>query len=134
MLDMSILLEIKYYNGTTFTNNKIALGQPAANTASITLDTTDYIYVGYYKPINQVYLDIPTANTNDSIVIIEYWNGTTWTEIEDIDGTLDLTASGLIQWEPLSDWAATEVDSNSQYWTRISTDTLPALIVLTSLI
>lgn len=124
MLDMDALLEIKYYNGSTYSDNKVALGQPAFNTASITLDTTDYIYIGYYKPINQVYLDIPTPNTVSSIVTLEYWNGSTWDEVQDIDGTLDLTKSGLIQWAALSDWEANEVDSSSQYWLRLSTDTL----------
>lgn len=124
MLDMNILLENKYFNGSTFTDNKIALGQPAFNTASITLDTDDFIYIGYFKPIQQVFLDIPTPNTNSSTTLLEFWNGTAWTTVDDIDGTLNLTRSGLIQWEPLTDWTANEVDGDEQFWLRISTDTL----------
>jgi hypothetical protein len=121
---MNALLDIRYYNGSTFTDNKVALGQPAFNTASITLDTPDFIYIGYYKPVNQLYMDITTPNTTASTTSLEYWDGSAWTAIQDIDGTLGLTRSGLIQWEALSDWAATTVDSTSKFWVRISTDTI----------
>ena len=124
MLNMEALLESLYFDGSTFTDNKIKLGQAAGKTAEITLDTDNYVYTGYYKPFNQFYLDIPTPNTNASSVLLEYWDGTQWSTVASIDSTDDLTSSGLMQWEPLSDWATTAVDGTTKYWTRLSTDTL----------
>ena len=124
MLDLQSLLEIRYYNGSTYSDYRISLGQPASSTVDVTLDTTDYLYIGYYKPVQQIYLDIPTPNTNAATLTAEYWDGTAWTAISAIDSTEGLTRSGMIQWEELSDWDETTVDSSEKYWLRVSTDTL----------
>lgn len=125
MLDIRSLLEIRYFDGATYADNKVVLGQAnTTDTESITLDTDNYIYIGYYKPIKQIYFDIPTPNTNANAISLEYFNGTDWTAMEVIDGTSNLLRSGYIQWLEISDWEANTVDDSEQYWIRISTDTL----------
>ncbi len=125
MLDIKSLLEIRYFNGSTFEDFKVDLGQTDTDdTQSITLDTDNFIYVGFHKPIKQFYFDFVTANTNASNISIEYYNGTDYTAISTIDSTKNFLRSGLIQWEELSDWESNEIDSDTFYWLRISTDTL----------
>ena len=125
MLNMEILLDIRYHdNATTFTDLKIDLGQPASGSSSVTLKTADYIYVGYYKPFQFLYMDITTPNTTASTVSYEFWNGTTWTSLSTVDDTGNLTRSGMVQWEEQSTWDETTVDTKEQYWIRASTDTL----------
>lgn len=123
MLDLKSLLEIKYYDDSeaAFTDLKVDLGEPnTTDSADITLLADDYLYVGYYKPVNKLYFDFITANVNPNTLSFEYWNGSDWSAITAYDGTKGSTRGGFVQWEELSDQEANEVDSNEQFWYRVS--------------
>lgn len=129
MLDNKILLEIKSSISSTFADHKINLGDPTRDSVTKTFADSDYIYIGFFKPIKAFYIDLATANTNDITLSFEYYNGSAWTTLSNaIDETNGLTRSGFIQW-PESDfkdstdnllWDANEVDSLEKYWVRIS--------------
>jgi len=124
MLDTKVLLNILYYNGS-YTSYKTKLGQCGRDTMNITLSDTDEILIGYHKPIKYLYFDLTTPNTNSSSISVEYYNGSTWVELDIIDDTNDLERSGFIQWEELDGSLQKESTINlvTNYWIKIKTDT-----------
>jgi len=125
MLDSQILLDVVHYNGSTNTDLKSTLGDPSSDTATITLDTDNYIYVGFYKPFGEVYFDFSTANTNDNTITAEYYSDSAgdWTSIDIIDETNGFKRSGFIHWNRPDDedWEETTYNSEELYWIRFAT-------------
>lgn len=96
---------------------------------SITLSVaTDYIYIGFYKPINSTYLEISTASTVSTTLTGEYYKGT-WEALTGFhDDTTAFKRSGFLQWERnLSDEVVTTVNGSEMFWYRFKTalDTSP---------
>ena len=123
MLDIKTLLDIKYYNGSSYDNIKMKLGSVDRDTYSATLSDANYLYLGYNKPIRNIYFDFLTPNTTSNTLTIEYSNADgDWTALTDIyDETEGFTRNGLIQWEELAGALVgeIEVDSIEKYWIRI---------------
>lgn len=123
MLDINTLLDIKYYNGSTYADLNMKMGSGGRDTYSVTLADTDYLYIGFQKPIRNIYFDFTTPNTNANTLTIEYYNDDdTWTALSDIyDETEGFTRSGLIQWAELAGTAQDDVavDSVTKFWIRI---------------
>lgn len=74
----------------------------------------DYIYFGQYYPFNNVYIELDTANTNASVISVEYWNSKQFVPAVDIlDATkvsgITLSRNGVIQFSP-------DIDNN---WTQV---------------
>lgn len=98
---------------------------------SIALTTSQYLYLGYKAPFATRYLYFSTLNTNACTLTVEYYNGTTWSVVQDlVDQTSGGTRSGFISWTNPGNWDAHEqtpvVSSTSQidldhYWVRIGT-------------
>lgn len=91
------------------------------DTFTITLNqSTSYLYVGFYKPINSFYTEVGTVNANAGTFVGEYYNGTAWTSLSGLyDESASFTRSGFIQWERgQDDEAATIVDSTELFWYR----------------
>jgi hypothetical protein len=85
--------------------------------------TSDYFYVGYYKPINSLYLEL-TAQNQVNDLIIQYWNGSSWVNISIVDKTFGLKKSGYVQWERNIDGIKENmVNGHSLFWYRISIST-----------
>ena len=93
-------------------------------TVTETITTSDKLLIGYYKPINSVYIEMSTANVNPTNLSIKYYNGTSFVDISSaVDRTFDLTESGFISWDRnLEDEAETEINSITQYWYEITID------------
>jgi hypothetical protein len=67
---------------------------------SMTLLSSDYIEIEFHKNLNTLYIDLQTANTNQSILKIEAQNnGLTWDELDLIDETKGLSKSGFLFFE-----------------------------------
>lgn len=64
--------------------------------------------VGYQEP-----------TTNNSVTVWEYWNGSQWLKLSVIDGTNNLTATGIVQFLVPADFAATTCFGETSYWLRI---------------
>lgn len=100
----------------------------SATTLAFNLSTTDYFYVGFHERFATRYFNLGTVNTVPSTVVLEYWNGSEWTAVEDlVDQTVGFTQSGFISWLNQSDWAKTTVEPIDDedvdvdlYWIRIS--------------
>jgi len=105
------------------------------------LDTAangDYLYVGSHLPFRGVRVDVDSANSNASVLTVNYWNGTSWTSISATDGSASGGATfaqdGNITWTVPTAWVKAtleEINSPSPsawspqiyrndpfYWTR----------------
>lgn len=65
----------------------------------------DYIYVGQYYPFNNIYFELSVANTNASVMSVEYWNSKQFVPAVDIlDATkvagATFARNGVIQFSP----------------------------------
>ncbi len=95
----------------------------------IPLQTTDSLYIGYHGRFASRFIQVSIPNAVASLMTVEYWNGTSW---EDVDDFLDQTASGgktlaqsgFISWQNKADWAArnlTGIDADvSLFWIKVT--------------
>lgn len=65
--------------------------------------SSQYIYIGTFLPFNHRYIDIGTANTQDSEVEIEIWNGSSFDSAIDVldqtrVGAVSLAQDGYLRW------------------------------------
>lgn len=97
---------------------------PASSALAFNLQTTDAFYVGYNKPFACRHFNLAVVNSVSSTVSVKYWDGTTWTAVEDlVDQTTGFTASGFISWVNANDWtlyALTPVTDVELYWVKIT--------------
>lgn len=85
--------------------------------------TSSGLYVGYTKPISNLYLNI-TSGSGEREITVEYFNGTVWQDVTGLlDLTFGLTQAGFVNWDKnLEDEAKTTVEGSSLYWYRITPD------------
>lgn len=95
-----------------------------SDTLTLTLADDEFIYIGHRKPINEIYVFMDTANTNSSVVTIDYHNGLTFTPVSDlVDRTIGFSRSDFIRWErDNDDEEETTINSIEAYWYRIRVD------------
>lgn len=119
MIDTRTKLEIIQDDNGTFTDHSENAVDFSRDTFSMQLKTlSDYLYIGYRKPIGAVYIEISTSNTSAGTLAFEYYNGSTWVSVDARDETKDFSRSGFVTWDRPSDWATTAVNGNTQYWIR----------------
>jgi len=126
MLDTSTKLTVLYYNGSTYTDYSNKFFEPAREAQVIQVTDSDYIYVGFSKPINKLYLDLSVANTTASTMTVEYYNDSVWASVSNLyDDTRGCTRNGFIQWDyiDVNDVDKTTIDSKELFWYRISFST-----------
>lgn len=125
----------------TITDASLANQEEASSVVHDITAATDYLYLGQACPFNNFYYKMNVANTNDSTLKIEYWDGNSWVFAVDLlDGTRSvaktLAKSGVIQfspnfknrWQIVYDTSEVNIgpaDLNSvtiynMYWLRIS--------------
>jgi hypothetical protein len=104
------------------------------------LDTAaenDFLYVGATLPFRGVKVDVTATNSNASVLTVKYWDGNSWEDTGDTDGTITggtttFGQDGNVTWTIPADWATTSLvaagDASSAvgpylgqgdiYWTR----------------
>lgn len=116
--------------------------QDADTATSVTLSSLDtaanldFLYVGSHIPFRGVDIDIDAANGDNSVLTVKYWDGDSWEDISDTDGTIStgktMAVDGQVTWTMPSDWVADSLvdigDASSAigphvgtqdiYWTR----------------
>jgi hypothetical protein len=113
--------------------------QDDTQTVALNLGTSDYVYVAQRFPFTNIFMHMDTANSNASVMSVQYWDGTAWRDAVDVmDGTstsgVTLAKSGMIQWSSDDEYTWNKVfdteDSNSPselqtlkvyncYWARL---------------
>jgi hypothetical protein len=91
--------------------------------------STPKIYIGFHKPLKNIYIELDSRIADDETVV-EYWNGTTWVELSIDDFTNGLTVSGLISWPEIAQVKTTHLTYGEMYWIRLSTTETPASVFI----
>jgi len=81
-------------------------------------NTEDFLYIGLYKPFNQVYLELAEVSNADVSLQVDYFNGSAWVTINSSDLTGGLVQSGFWKFEKPENWTITSIDSKPAYWIR----------------
>lgn len=96
---------------------------------SVNISTSNFLYVGFYKPLFNLFFEISTANeTLTDTLKVERYNGTAWVEVDSEDRTNGLTKSSHLVFEQLqdNDYKSLEknftLDNKEMYWLKISSD------------
>ena len=106
--------------------------------------TTGAGMIGRPIPFNSLFIDIQTPAVNCTLVV-EYWNGSIWSELTSsnllVDETASLTRSGKIFWEKstMSDWVTRIPEGSADpeydlYWIRLRSSTLLSVAPITTII
>lgn len=99
---------------------------------NVTLADSDYLYIGFSRPINRCYIELSTANTNSGILSVDYYNGSSYTGVTGYhDSTKGLNRSGFVQWDRnIDDEESVAVDSLTRYWYRFSISSTSSAMVI----
>lgn len=110
---------VLYDNTATISDISQSLKDFTFNFEPVAMADTHYLYVGYYKPFKQFYVELGTSNTVDGSFSFEYWNGSTWTSLEVVDETLHFKNSGFVYFDRPEGWAANTVNSIEKFYIRM---------------
>jgi hypothetical protein len=80
------------------------------------------LYVGFYKPINKIYIDLTSPNSLSSTLTIQYWNGSAFVDLDDVlDETKTYSRNGFIQWSrEQTNQVANTVDGKELFWYKLT--------------
>jgi len=122
MLDNNIKLKILHNDDGSFTDISDECADFGRDTTSLTfLQSTSELYIGYRKPINSFYVELATASTDSNLFVIEYWNGTSWTDTGAVDYTKGFTRSGFITWNRnLTNESKKTINGTELYFIRVT--------------
>lgn len=135
MVSNDIKLSVLHDANSSFTNYSNESHDYSRDNATITLTvTTGFIYIGFKKPINQIYIDFTTANTTAATMTLSYWDGSNWTAVGSLmDDTKGLTRSGFITWDrqTLANVdVQKEVNSITKNWVKLSLSATTSAMVI----
>lgn len=133
MLNFKNALEVLHDDNNTFIDHKDAALDLVRDSFPVEMVASeDFIYVGFYKPINSVYLDIETVNTASGAITGKYFNGTEFVTIANFyDETSNLSRNGFMSWSRnQEDEASTEINGTTAFWYQLkaSADTSEVII------
>ncbi len=133
MLDPNAQLTIKYSDNGSFSDYSQDFQDFTRDVQALDIVAAeDKLYVGYYKPINKLYIDFNSPNTATNVCTLKYFNGSAFVDVAgQIDETKGLTRSGFMQWtREQADQAATSVDGVELYWYEltVSVDTVDMVV------
>lgn len=100
-----------------------------AGEQSISLDASTYLYIGFRKPLSQLFCEIKTINSNDNTLVVEKWNGS-WTAVNHADETQGLKESNFLFISDFANEAVTTVEGEELYWIRLSSDSITSSVEL----
>lgn len=81
----------------------------------------DSLYVGHYKPINALFIDMSVVNEVATTMTLKYWNGSAFTDVSGLsDESLALTRSGHVYWDRnQTTETKTTINGTETYWYKI---------------
>lgn len=91
------------YEGSDLSNS---LSDFNADTETITLANTEYIYISKSSRFNHIYVALATASTVSNTISVEVYSGSEWLSIEAIDDTKGFTRDGFITINSEAIWNA----------------------------
>lgn len=136
MIDKRSSLIIKHDDNGVFTNHTHRMATFGRDNVTLTiLSAEDYIWVGFHKPINAIYIDVVTADVTESILECSYWNGSAYVDTTTLtDDTLGLFRAGFVKWDrELTDQAKSVLDGEEMFWYRVKPNVDRAGLVLSGI-
>lgn len=98
-----------------------------------TLQSTQSLDIGFYKPIRQIYVEVKTANTNSSVISIQKWNGSSWVDINIMDKTSGFKQSGFIYFDEDNLATSTTLNSQTKFWLRLKVSSNTSAMILSGI-
>ena len=133
MINTNEKLTILHDDNGTFVDFSNVLSSYMRDTASISFDASqDYIYIGFYKPINCLYFDFVTPVSSELILSLDYYNGSGFSSLVGLhDETRTITRSGFVKWNRnQTNETKTTINSTELFWYRLNVATLNQTIVI----
>lgn len=127
MIKFNEKLTILHDISGAFTDISNSLLDYTRGVVSISYTTaTDCIYIGFEKPINQIYVELDTVASTNSELELKYYNGSGFVDVSGLfDDTKSFERSGFIRWErELAGNVASEINGETRFWyqVKLSTD------------
>lgn len=128
MIDSRIKLDVLEDNASVFTDHSNEAADYLRDNFTVAMaPNTDYLYVGFYKPINALYAEFETPDASGATLSLEAWDGAAWSPVEFQDETQGWSRSGFLSWNR-EDMAEVEVNGETKYWVRFVNDTASAAV------
>lgn len=117
------------YSGSAYQDLSAAVQDDSSSSPILTSNDDEYLYVGHATQFTGEDFQLSTAGKNVSI-LPEYssGNGFTSTVFLNKDNTQNLTGSGVFDHKMPADWGQVDVNGDTLFWIRLSTQTLPTQI------
>ncbi len=77
----------------------------------------DAFYIGSSNKFNGISITMGTPGAGSGITW-EYYDGSMWSTLVVVDGSLGFTSTGDVTFDPMDDWTPTFVDSQLYFWVR----------------
>ena len=125
MINVNEKLTVLYSDNGVFTDYSNLSASFGRDSYTISYNfEEDYIYIGFYKPINTFYAEIDHPNHENDDLIVEYYNGTAFTGVAGLfDNTNNFERSGFVRWDRNQiNEAKTTINSTELYWYRLTVD------------
>lgn len=123
MLDIKNRLFVFWDDNSVFSDISASMHDYARNSETVGLvSADDFLYVGFTKPINAVYVEMATANTAANTITGKFFNGTSFTALDGfLDDSKGFTRSGYMNWtRGQTDEDTTTIDSQEAFWYQFS--------------
>lgn len=121
-MDLRTRLDVIYSDGGTETDYSQEAHDFSRDNFSITLTTDDFIYIGYRKPINAVYMAMALVNATPSSLSFEYYTDSGWSPLNVNDDSKAFQRNGFVSWERVDNSAEIAVAGKTQHWIRLASD------------
>lgn len=119
-MDLRTKLNVIYSDGGVETNFSKQAHDFKRDTFQVTLTTDDFVYIGYHKSINALYVAMTQLNTITSSLSFEYYSDSGWSTLDVCDDTTALTRNGFITWDRIEDAADLIVGGIEACWVRFA--------------
>jgi len=80
---------------------------------------SDELIIGLYKPFKKLFFEIQSAAVAPISLSVEYWNGSSYAALANVDETLSLNRSGFLSWEKPEDWALNTENSQELFYIKV---------------
>lgn len=120
-MDLRTKLTVIYSDGGVETDYSVESQDFKRDNYQVTLTTDDFIYIGFRKVFNAVYVSLEAVNAVSSSLSLEYYTeDSVWAPLEISDDTRALSRSGFINWQRPSDAAPLTVGGVEACYVRLS--------------
>jgi len=131
MIESKSILSVKSYISSNYTDITYKMREFQRDLVTLTLLSSEYLYIGYDKPINCFYVNLNSSLT-ESTLNLEFWNGSAWSTCMGLEeDTLGLSRSGFIRFNrDQVNQASNTIDNTTKYWYRLSTSNTRTELIL----